>query len=318
MRKLILGLFPVIDILMLPFVYVAAAVLKLVRRGGIQRLPACRTALRRVGVFPIRDHYYEPQFHSFATREPLDRERSLPGIAFVNREQAEFLTYLTYADELRDTPVDQVSDTRFHMNNPAFRAGDAEYWYQIIRALKPKRLFEIGSGHSTLMALNAIAKNRAEDHDYSCRHICIEPFERPWLEKTGVTVIRDKVEDVDISFFSELEENDILFIDSSHVIRPQGDVVYEYLEILPTLSSGVVVHIHDVFTPRNYLKLWVEEEVRLWNEQYLLEAFLTENPNWKILGALNYLRHHHYDELKAVAPFLTSESEPASFYIQKH
>jgi len=125
------------------------------------------------------------------------------------------------------------------------------------------------------------------------------------------------VEDVEPGFFSELEENDILFIDSSHVIRPQGDVLFEYLELLPSLNKGVIVHIHDIFSPRNYPEQWLKDEVRLWNEQYLLEAFLCHNSHWKIIGALNYLHHHYYEELKRVAPFLTPGHEPGSFYIQK-
>ncbi len=110
--------------------------------------------------------------------------------------------------------------------------------------------------------------------------------------------MRQKVKDVDVVFFSALEENDILFIDSSHMIRPEGDVLFEYLELLPTLKPGVLVHVHDIFTSRNYPREWLQDEVRMWNEQYLLEAFLTHNRNWKIIGALNYLRHNHYDNLK--------------------
>jgi hypothetical protein len=139
----------------------------------------------------------------------------------------------------------------------------------------------------------------------------------PWLEEIEASVVRKKIEDMDPLYFAELEENDILFIDSSHIIRPQGDVLFEYLELLPALSPGVIVHIHDIFSPKNYLKGWLEDEVRFWNEQYLLEAFLTHNRDWKIIGALNYLHHNHYEKLKAVAPYLTHDREPGSFYIQK-
>ena len=79
---------------------------------------------------------------------------------------------------------------------------------------------------------------------------------------------------------------DILFIGSSHVIRPQGDVLFEYLELLPTLKRGVIVHVHDIFSPRDYPQSWLLDEVRLWNEQYLLEAFLTDNEHWKSNGII--------------------------------
>jgi hypothetical protein len=187
----------------------------------------------------------------------------------------------------------------------------------LLRATKPRRIFEIGSGHSTRMAIRALARNRAEDPEYSCRHVCIEPYEMPWLEQAGVEVVRSKVETLDVAFFSELEAGDILFIDSSHIIRPQGDVLFEYLELLPTLRPGVIVHVHDIFSPRNYLESWLVEGVKFWNEQYLLEAFLTHNSDWKIIGALNWLHHNHSDALKEVAPHLTPKGEPGSFYLRK-
>lgn len=162
----------------------------------------------------------------------------------------------------------------------------------------------------------AIEKNKEEDPEYICDQICIEPYEQPWLEQLPVTVLRKKLEDVDCSLFDQLNANDILFIDSSHIIRPQGDVLKEYLEILPRLKAGVYMHIHDVFTPKDYLDDWLYDHVKFWNEQYLLEAFLTFNKNFKIIGALNFLMHHHYDLLKEKFPFLTYDREPGAFWMQ--
>ncbi len=168
------------------------------------------------------------------------------------------------------------------------------------------------------MAQIAIKKNKKLDPKYNCKHICIEPYEMPWLEKIGVSVIREKVENIELSFFKSLEEEDILFIDSSHIIRPQGDVLFEYFEILPILNKGVIVHIHDIFSPRNYLKEWLFEDYRFWNEQYLLEAFLYYNNDWRIIGAVNYLKHNFYKQLASKCPKLTTEREPGSFYIVKN
>jgi predicted O-methyltransferase YrrM len=271
----------------------------------------------RVGVFPLLDHYYEPQFVTGELRIPLSEERSLPGIRWNIEGQLDLLDQLRFADELTGIPATGDEPDQFRMKNGSFESGDAEYLYQIIRLIRPRRLFEIGSGYSTLVAMRAIRRNREEDASYDCKHICIEPYEMPWLERTGVAVVRKRVEDLDVALFSELRSDDILFIDSSHVIRPQGDVLFEYLELLPTLADGVIVHIHDIFSPRNYPPLWIVEDVKFWNEQYVLEAFLSNNHDWRIIGALNYLRHNHYDRLKAVAPYLTPDREPGSFYIQK-
>ncbi len=138
----------------------------------------------------------------------------------------------------------------------------------------------------------------------------------PWLEQAGAQVLRSKVEDIDRTLFETLSENDILFIDSSHVVRPQGDVLVEYLELLPALQRGVIVHVHDIFSPRDYPEEWVHERVRLWNEQYLLEAFMSFNNTFKIIGALSFLNHFHHDALKSKCPSV-SESFPSSFYMQK-
>lgn len=317
MKTLLNRFAPIADMMLAPFVYPSALLLKGVRTAGMRRLPLCKRALLNVGVFPIRNHYYEPQFDMRATNRSFSAERSLPGVDWNVQEQLKLLDRLAFAAELRDVPTKKIDDCHFYLCNGSFGSGDAEYWYQLIRLKKPRAVFEIGSGNSTLMAIRAVQKNKEEDPDYRCHHVCIEPYEMPWLEKTGVHVVRQRVEDIDVSFFSELQENDVLFIDSSHVIRPDGDVLFEYLELLPTLNNGVIVHTHDIFSPRNYLKEWLLDEVRLWNEQYLLEAFLSHNDTWKIIGALNYLHHSHYEKLKSVAPFLSPDREPGSFYIQK-
>ena len=270
-----------------------------------------------VGVFPVRRHYYEPQFDFRVTRVPLSADRALPAVDWNIAGQLQLLGTFTRAEELADLAQPGSGAPGFCLENDFFQAGDAEYWYQLIRQVKPARIFEVGSGHSTLMAARAIRRNVDESAGYQRKHVCIEPYEAPWLEQTGVTVLRKPVEEVGLEFFSELGQNDVLFIDSSHVIRPQGDVLFEYLDLLPALNPGVIVHVHDIFSPKDYPAEWLRDEVRLWNEQYLLEAFLSYNHGWKIVGSLNYLYHHHREQLQAVAPFLTATAEPRSFYMQK-
>jgi len=301
------------DVVLAPFVYPSAWLLRTLRERGVQNFPRCKQALLQMGVFPIRDHYTEPSFQA----EPSQNgSRRLAGIAWNLPEQLELLGAMSFASELADIPVEKPAGLGFYIGNQAFGPGDAEYWYQLLRLKKPRRVYEIGSGNSTLLAVKALAANLRETGT-ACRHLCIEPYEAAWLEELGVEVWRQKVEDVKLELFDDLEENDVLFIDSSHVIRPGGDVLFEYLELLPRLKPGVIVHVHDIFSPRDYPRQWLVDWVRFWNEQYLLEAFLSENPHWKILGALNHLKHTHYDALRAVAPFLTPEREPGSFYIQR-
>ncbi|MFN9721172.1 MAG: class I SAM-dependent methyltransferase [Planctomycetota bacterium] len=222
-----------------------------------------------------------------------------------------------FSEELRPFDTPTQNELTYNFGNGFFDSGDAEFLSNLVRLRKPRRVVEIGSGNSTLLVIEAVKRNKQEDPGYSCDHICIEPYEMPWLERSGVTVRRERVESVSKSVFEHLDRNDLLFIDSSHVIRPQGDVLCEFLEILPILRSGVLVHIHDIFTPRDYLKAWVVDKVRLWDEQYLMEALLSGHPNWRIVGGVNYLKHDHYDSLKAACPFPTPDREPGSFYIER-
>lgn len=317
MRKWVLKWLPLADVALAPLVYPSAYLLKSIRRAGVERLPRCKDAFLRAGVFPIRNQYYEPQFDYGGPRPPFSDDRPLPGIDWNVAGQLAMLSAFSCSEELAELCGTASGKPDFFLANRTFGPGDAEYWYQMIRWVKPRRVFEVGSGNSTRVAMRAIQKNREEDPAYRCKHVCIEPYEMPWLDGSGLAVLRQQVEEVGAAFFAELAANDILFIDSSHVIRPQGDVLFECLELFPRLSAGVIVHLHDIFSPKNYRKEWLEDKVVFFNEQYLVEAFLTHNPAWKIIGALNYLHHHHPDELKSAAPFLTPGDEPGSFYMQK-
>lgn len=280
-------------------------------------LPITRRIFDIFKVSVIRRHYYTPLVFPEDLTKSLRAERNLPGIDLNTDKQRALLGRFNFKNELEQLPLEKPSNFEFGYHNIAFESGDAEFYYNIIRHFKPRRIVEIGSGQSTLLALRAIEKNRREGKDTTVT--CIEPFEQPWLEELGVTVLRSKVEESSPSIFSSLEENDILFIDSSHVIRPQGDVLFEYLEVLPNLKLGVLVHVHDIFTPRDYLDEWVLNRRRLWNEQYLLEAFLSFNTHFEIIGAVNYLWHNFRDELTPVSPVLAKEPwrEPGSFWMRK-
>jgi len=308
---------PLVDILLSPFLIISALIMKIFRKIGVEYLPISKNILFKMGIYPLTKHYYEPMFDYNHLQKPLNSERNLPGIDWRVPEQMALLSGFRFSHELEDMPTEFVDNKTFHFGNEFFEAGDAEYWYNLIRLAKPRRIIEIGSGNSTKLARLAIARNTEDNPNYSCEHICIEPYEAEWLDELGVQVIRKKVEEVELDFFQKLDNNDILFIDSSHVIRPQGDVLYEFLEILPLLGTGVIVHIHDIFTPRDYLDRFIKKEVRLWNEQYLLEAFLTNNSEWEILGALNFLHHNYFDLMKEKCPFLTKKNEPGSFYMRK-
>jgi len=307
----------ILDYCLWPLLVPSALIMKLFARIGGSRLAKSRQLLKHIGIYPIRDHYYQPLINDKLLRKSLREERHLPGINLKLHDQLKLLEQLQYSQELIDLELYKKiqRDTDFCIHNPGFASGDAEFLYQIIRHKKPKKIIEIGSGQSTKIAYLATERNKREAGNKTT-HICIEPYEQPWLEKLDVHVVRQCLEELDISMFQELEKDDLLFIDSSHIIRPQGEVLMEYLEIIPLLKKGVIVHVHDIFTPRDYLDSWIKEDVLLWNEQYLLECLLSNTTRYKILASLNHLKHAHYEKLKMACPYLSESREPGSFYFE--
>ncbi len=173
----------------------------------------------------------------------------------------------------------------------------------MIRHFKPKRIIEIGSGNSTYCSALAIRKNKENDRNYDCEFIAIEPYPNETLKKGFpelTKLIPKKLQDVPLETFMNLKENDILFIDSSHVLYIGNDVKYEFLEILPRINKGVIIHIHDIFLPKEYPPVWIFNLFRFYNEQYLLQAFLTLNNNFKVIWAGKYMHLKHEEKLKKI------------------
>ena len=200
-------------------------------------------------------------------------------------------------NQLPATPAGEVP--RFYLNNGLFGGIDALVAYCMVRHFQPRLIIEIGSGLSSLLLSEAAMKSKGASL------ICIEPFPQEFLKEgfPGLDqLIEKKVQDVDLEFFSHLQSGDVLFIDSSHTVKIGGDVNYLFLEVLPRLKPGVIIHVHDIFLPFDYRRDWVMEEFRFWTEQYLLQAFLTFNSEFEILMANNYLSRYHEADLRATFP----------------
>ena len=300
------------------FLLIPASFLFLIyKKRGPKNAPMATRIIKKIGIFPIIDHYYDPQF-KFSSKEikSLNTNRKLPAINFNINKQLNFLKLLTFKSELIALNLlNESNKSNFYINNGSFEAGDADFYYQVIRYLKPKKIIEIGSGHSTKLALIAINKN-IEESKINTEIISIEPYENQWLENLNIKVLRKKIENINFDWHKQLSKNDILFIDSSHIIKPNGDILKIYLEIIPQLKSGVIIQIHDIFTPKNYLNSWLLEDVRLWNEQYILEALLINNSKIEIISALNFLKNNYFNNLKNCCPYLTNDKEPASIYLR--
>jgi Methyltransferase domain len=315
--KLIQPFSRIVDILLSPLTLLAVVWFRIARYWGIKNLYLTKKIFLKLGMFPIVDHYYEPLFDYRKVLSSHDKIGS--SLSLDAKKQMIFLKQLNYADELGMIPDHSESATEYYYRNGSFGSGDADLYYSIVRQTKPNKILEVGSGFSTRVALKAVQKNKEKNADYCCLITCIEPYEMPWLEELDVKLIRKKVEEIDLTIFNLLDENDILFIDSSHMIRPGGDVLFLILRILPKLKKGVLIHFHDIFTPAEYPIGWLKDEFRMWNEQYLLEALLLNNNSFEVIAALNFLNKNYRREVANIFPALAKEveREPGSFWIRK-
>ena len=142
--------------------------------------------------------------------------------------------------------------------------------YTLLAKYKPERYVEVGSGNSTKVAYKAI-----KDQGLQTKIISIDPHPRAEIDTISDEVIRKPFENIDIDFLLSLKENDILFIDNSHRVLPNSDATVFFLEILPRLNPGVIVHIHDIYLPYDYPQFMCD---RFYSEQYTLAAFILANP----------------------------------------
>ena len=273
------------------------------------------------GLAPVRFHYYQPVFRPGQLPPDFGRVASqLDGLDMADEAQLELLRSFRYGDELLELPVADPRDgsPRFYYDNPSFGSGDAEILYSMVRHFRPRRIIEVGCGYSTLLIQQARTVNLAEGH--ATEHVCIEPYEFPWLERVGLSrLVRDRIENVPPALFDSLERNDVLFIDSSHVIRAAGDVCYEILSLLPRLKPGVIVHFHDIHLPFDYPADLITRHRLYWTEQYMLQAFLAFNPAFRTLCAVRYLAHYHAHALDEACPIFASQPgrQPGSYWIQR-
>ena len=203
-------------------------------------------------------------------------------------------------------------DQAFYLKNGYFRGVDAELLYSVIRHAKPKRIVEVGSGFSTRLIARALS-----DEGLAGKIISIDPSPRTRLDGHASEHIASNVEDLDPkSIIDLLNQGDLLFIDSSHRITTGGDVPFLFLEILPRLKQGVLIHVHDMFMPFDY----PEEPVLSgwnWTEQYLVHAFLSFNEAFEILWPARYMWANHQRAILDVIPADLSVYPPSSLWLEK-
>ena len=272
-----------------------------------ERFQEIFAAWERIGFHVTPVHFYQPIPDTQSLPETLwNRPSKLVGVHMNDAVQLDLLRdrFPKFRDEYEGFPTKPTGEPgRFYLNNHLFENIDAMVAYCMVRHFKPRLIIEVGSGFSSLLLGEAATRNKHS------ALVCIEPFPREFLREgfPGLQSLMEKqIQDIDLDFFSQLQSGDILFIDSSHTIKIGGDVNYLFLEVLPRLKPGVIVHVHDIFLPFEYRRDWVMKEFRFWTEQYLLQAFLIFNSEFEVLMANGYLNHYHRAQLKATFPSLSS------------
>ena len=244
----------------------------------------------RVRLFVPPGHFYSPVVDPRLVEDRIPAERAavlraLPGVELDLQRMTRFWTD-HLAPHARTTPFPETPSPshRYHFQNPAYGYGDATTLRAMILHHRPRRLIEVGSGWSSACTLDTL-----DEAGLATEVTFIEPYpqllrELMWpADRERVEILEAPVQEVPLSRFDVLEENDILFIDSTHVLKTGSDVVHELGEILPRLKPGVVIHIHDVFYPFEYPREWAVVENRSWNELYALRAFLAFNRSFEVV-----------------------------------
>lgn len=260
---------------------------------------ADRRAVQRAGYHFQPNDYYSPLNDvAFldANRDLWEGVQPCPDLDFngdrqlaVAREIAPFLPELRSIPETTENPVEYAWRNNFWNN------ADALVQYGLVRARRPKRYIEVGCGWSSLLLMKALERNAAEDGGRT-EVTTIEPYPRADLFATfprhwvnhPVMLQRAPLE-----VFDALGAGDILFYDGSHAAKAASDVNWFFFRVLPRLKAGVLIHLHDIFLPFDYPEHWLFERTQSWNEQYLLQAFLMNNPRYSIEIANRWLWAHH-------------------------
>ncbi|MEB3072025.1 class I SAM-dependent methyltransferase [[Mycobacterium] vasticus] len=235
-------------------------------------------------------HYYSPIadpsiIAEYVEKQYLQQAADIKGIHFDEDAMVKF--WNQNSELIKNTRFSEHDDgeNRYYYDNDQYPYGDAMILRTMIAHFKPKNVIEVGSGFSSACMLDAVDDVGLSDFSMTCIDPDIDRLRGALRAEDHfrVDIIEGLVQDVPVSTFSQLKKNDILFIDSTHVLKTASDVHYELFSILPSLNEGVLVHFHDIQYPFEYPRQWLFEDNRSWNEIYALRAFLMYNSAFEVM-----------------------------------
>jgi hypothetical protein len=210
---------------------------------------------------------------------------------------------------------------RYIKDGAFYRFSDSVFLYCMMRRFKPKKIIEIGSGHSSaiMLDINELFLNNEIQFTF------VEPYPEERLlyilrkdDHNVCDIIKGNVQSVKLELFQKLDVNDILFIDSTHVSKVGSDVNYLIFEVIPSLKPGVLIHFHDIFYPFELPRHWILDKRWYWNENYLIHAFLMNNRKYEIVAFNTYLQKILPDWFSKEMPeCLVGFNDTGSLWIRK-
>ncbi|NCU02893.1 MAG: class I SAM-dependent methyltransferase [Chitinophagaceae bacterium] len=221
-------------------------------------------------------------------------------IAAGNEQYTHLLqTILQYKTQLLNIPfTETINNCNPAWKNGFFPALDIAVLYTLLATQKPKRYLEIGSGTSTKVA----AKAKAEQQ-LSFSITCIDPHPRKEIATVADEWLNIPLQQAPLTLFEQLQANDVLFFDGSHLLHANSDVQWFFMEVMPRLKNGVIVQVHDVYLPYDYPQNMCN---RFYAEQYMLATMLLSNPErYEILSPNFYMSEQ--PELKQILEPLWNE-----------
>jgi predicted O-methyltransferase YrrM len=302
---------------------VAAAATVEVPRGREERFETEEYDVAPKGRFDIvpRNYYSPVPNLELLPDDIFERRAGLGGIdlrvdAAIELIESELAPFVA---ELEVPQAGPVPPGEFFLENENYESVDAETLYALLRARKPKRVVELGSGFSTLLIGEAVRRNVADGVE--TEHLAYDPYPRAQIlgeqvppptrfESLGAT-------EVPLEAFAQLEAGDVLFVDTTHTVKLGSDVNYIVLEVLPTLTPGVLVHFHDIFLPWEYPRPWFESMEYYWAEQYLLQAFLAFNDAFEVVLPASAVAREHPERLAAAIPSFQAGKRPGAFWLSR-
>lgn len=269
-------------------------------------------------------HYFSPVVSTAEIAEYAERlfgppSRRINGMDLNEEEQVKLISDMLPLYETIPFDANPKPGFRYYYENWKFSYSDAIFLHLMMRHFKPRRIIEVGSGFSSTVMLDT--NEYFFNNDISLTFI--EPYPDHFYsvikeeDKKSTTILPQKLQDVDPTVFEKLEAGDFLFVDSTHVSKTGSDVNTMIFDILPRIASGVYIHFHDIFYPFEYPKEWVMEWAGFgWNEIYILRAFLTDNPHYKIVLFNTFLEQFHEGWFQQHMP-LCLKNTGGSLWLQK-